>query len=69
MSRKSYDLVRISDYARFSINPLRKLKFEQKVKSNPAKKEITLQLGDPSIFGNFPPAKGDNMFLFLYAKD
>lgn len=44
-----------SEYARLSINPLRKLKFEQKVECNPSKKPITLQLGDPTIFGNFPP--------------
>lgn len=47
--------IKVSDYARLSINPLRKLKFEQKVESNPSKKVITLQLGDPTIFGNFPP--------------
>lgn len=51
------DIVKITDYARLTINPLRKLKFEQKVKPNPAKQEITLQLGDPSVFGNFPPAR------------
>jgi tyrosine aminotransferase len=54
---KCREVIKISDYARMSINPLRKLKFEQKVKPNPNKAEITLQLGDPSIFGNFPPAK------------
>lgn len=47
--------IRVTDYARLSINPLRKLKFEQKVECNPSKKPITLQLGDPTIFGNFPP--------------
>lgn len=51
------NIIKISDYARLSISPLRKLKFEQTVKSNPHKEEITLQLGDPSIFGNFPPAR------------
>lgn len=52
-----WDSIEISDYAKLSINPLRKLKFEQKVKANPNKRVITLQLGDPSIFGNFPPPK------------
>ena len=54
---KSWQSIQITDYARLSVNPLRKLKFEQTVKPNPSKKTITLQLGDPSIFGNFPPAK------------
>lgn len=53
----SWDVIKISDYARLSINPLRKLKFETKVEPNPNKSVITLQLGDPSIFGNFPPPK------------
>lgn len=64
----------MTDYARLSINPLRKLKFEQKVKPNPEKEIITLQLGDPSIFGNFPPPKelleafkkGVDLDTFLY---
>lgn len=54
---KSADIVKISNYARLSVNPLRKLKFEQNIKCNPEKQVITLQLGDPSIFGNFPPAR------------
>lgn len=41
----------ISNYARLSINPLRKITQEQKIDPNPAKKSITLQLGDPTIFG------------------
>lgn len=49
--------IKISEYARLSVNPLRKLTFEQKVKANPNKKPITLQLGDPTAFGNFPPPK------------
>ncbi|XP_037029543.1 tyrosine aminotransferase-like [Bradysia coprophila] len=54
---KSSEIVKISNYARLSINPLRKLKFEQNIRLNPEKQVITLQLGDPSIFGNFPPAR------------
>lgn len=54
---ENWNTVEITDYARLSINPLRKLKFEQKVVPNPNKEVITLQLGDPSIFGNFPPPK------------
>jgi tyrosine aminotransferase len=53
-----WETVPISDFAKLTINPLRKLKFEQTVEPNPDKRVITLQLGDPSIFGNFPPAKG-----------
>lgn len=63
MSQKNYELVRISDYARLTSNSLREVKFDLKMKSNPAKQEITFQLGDPSIFGNFPPAKGDEIFF------
>lgn len=47
----------MSDYARLSVNPLRKLNFDQSIAPNPEKDVITLQLGDPTIFGNFPPAK------------
>lgn len=53
----SWDRIQVTDYAKLSVNPLRKLKFDQKVKPNPEKNPITLQLGDPTIFGNFPPAK------------
>lgn len=52
----SWNRIKVTDYALLSLNPLRKLKFDQTVKPNPDKKEITLQLGDPTIFGNFPPA-------------
>lgn len=54
---ESWKQLEITDYAKFSINPLRKLKFAQKVEPNPSKTPITLQLGDPSVFGNFPPAR------------
>lgn len=50
MSR-NFSKIKISDYARLSINPLRKITQEQKIDPNPAKKPITLQLGDPTIFG------------------
>lgn len=49
--------LKVTDFGRLSINPLRKLKFEQTVEPNPEKTAITLQLGDPTIFGNFPPPK------------
>lgn len=55
MSSASWNKIRVTDYARLSINPLRKLKFEQVAEPNPSKKVITLQLGDPTIFGNLPP--------------
>lgn len=54
---KTWKSIEISDYAKLSINPLRKVKFESTVQPNPSLKAITLQLGDPSVFGNFPPAK------------
>ncbi|CRK94414.1 CLUMA_CG007921, isoform A, partial [Clunio marinus] len=57
MGGKRWNKVKITDYARLSINPMRKLKFETKVIPNPNLKPITLQLGDPTVFGNFPPAK------------
>ncbi|KAL7027263.1 hypothetical protein ACKWTF_005384 [Chironomus riparius] len=52
---RNFGKIKISDYARLSINPLRKITQEQKIDPNPAKRSITLQLGDPTIFGNFPP--------------
>jgi tyrosine aminotransferase len=54
---EDWEEINISDYAKLSINPLRQLKFEQIVKPNSHLPVITLQLGDPSIFGNFPSAK------------
>lgn len=53
---KGWKTIEMSDYARLSVNPLRKLNFDRSVTSNPEKDVITLQLGDPSVFGNFPPA-------------
>lgn len=55
--KSSTKKIEITEYARLSVNPLRKLTFEQKVQPNPGKKTITLQLGDPTAFGNFPPPK------------
>lgn len=49
--------MKLTDYARLSVNPLRKIQFDRKIAPNPEKSTITLQLGDPTIFGNFPPAK------------
>jgi tyrosine aminotransferase len=54
---KLWNKIRATPYSKLSINPLRKLKFEQKIVPNPAKKVITLQIGDPSVYGNFPPPK------------
>lgn len=48
---QNFKKINISNYARLSINPLRKITQEQKIEPNPAKKSITLQLGDPTIFG------------------
>lgn len=48
---RNFGKIKISDYARLSINPLRKITQEQKIDPNPSKRSITLQLGDPTIFG------------------
>jgi tyrosine aminotransferase len=56
MSR-NWTKIKISNYARLSINPLRKIVQDQKIETNPNRKPITLQLGDPTMFGNFPPPK------------
>jgi tyrosine aminotransferase len=48
---QNWKKINISNYARLSINPLRKITQEQKIEANPLKKSITLQLGDPTIFG------------------
>lgn len=53
----TWERIEITDYARLSVNPLRKLKFDQAVEPNPDKRPITFQLGDPTVFGNFPPAR------------
>lgn len=54
--RDTWNRIAITDYARLSGNPLRKLQFDRKIELNPDKKPITLQLGDPARFGNFPVA-------------
>lgn len=54
--RDTWNRIAITDYARLSVNPLRKLQFDRKTEPNPDKTIITLQLGDPTRFGNFPPA-------------
>lgn len=51
-----WETVEMSDYARLSVNPLRMLDFDRSIAPNPEKEVIKLQLGDPTIFGNFPPA-------------
>ena len=55
--QSSYKKIEITDYAKLSVNPLRKLTFESKVLPNPDKEAISLQLGDPTAFGNFPAPK------------
>lgn len=55
--KDTWNRLKLTDYARLSVNPLRKLQFDRKVGLNPNKTPITLQLGDPTLFGNFPPAK------------
>lgn len=55
--RETWNCLQQTDYARLSVNTLRKLTFNQKVSANPDKKSIQLQLGDPTIFGNFLPSK------------
>lgn len=55
--RDNWSTIKITKFASLTSNPFRKLKFDQKVKPNPDKEPITLQLGDPSVFGNFPPPK------------
>ena len=43
----------MSDYAKLTANPHRLMAENSKVVPNPSKKVITLQMGDPTIFGNF----------------
>lgn len=68
MSKNNDELVLISDYARLTNNSLRKVLFDRKVKSNSAKQEITLRIGDPSIYGNFPPSKGEEIVFSAFCK-
>lgn len=42
----AWDTVRVTDYARLTENPLRKLTQGVKIEPNPDKKVITLQLGN-----------------------
>lgn len=42
----SWDTVRVTDYARLTENPLRKLTQGVNIEPNPDKKVITLQLGN-----------------------
>lgn len=43
----------MSQFARSTVNPHRQMVENSKVVPNPSKKVITLQMGDPTIFGNF----------------
>lgn len=47
----------MSNFAKRTLNPHRIMVESSKVTPNPCKEVITLQLGDPTIFGNFshPP--------------
>ncbi|KAG5684926.1 hypothetical protein PVAND_014134 [Polypedilum vanderplanki] len=44
-----------TEFSKNSINPLRLLWETQQPKGNPKLKEIHLQPGDPTLYGNFPP--------------
>ena len=55
--REHWNKIKITKFSTLTVNPLRKLTFESKVQPNPDKEVIKLQLGDPTIFGNFPPPK------------
>lgn len=48
--------VQATEFATMTENPLRKIWEGQKVAPNPRKEVITLQIGDPTVFGNFPVA-------------
>lgn len=43
----------MSKFAQGTVNPHRQMAENSKVTPNPSKKVITLQMGDPTIFGNF----------------
>lgn len=45
--------LRMSHFAEATVNPHRQMAENSKVIPNPSKKQITLQMGDPTIFGNF----------------
>lgn len=45
--------LKMSDFAKRTLNPHRIMIESSKVNPNPNKELITLQLGDPTIFGNF----------------
>ncbi|CAO1379127.1 unnamed protein product [Diamesa tonsa] len=48
--------LKATSFAVLTDNPLRKLWEDQSVVPNPDKEVITLQIGDPTVFGNFPVA-------------
>jgi tyrosine aminotransferase len=48
--------LQMSSFAQNTENPLRKIWEGPKVLPNPNKETITLQIGDPTAFGNFPVA-------------
>ncbi|CAO1417158.1 unnamed protein product [Diamesa hyperborea] len=56
MNSKDWD-VTTTDFGRLTVNPIRKLTERERVTPNPDKEVITLQVGDPTVFGNFPPPK------------
>lgn len=47
----------MTHFAKHTENPLRKIWEGQKVFPNPRKESIVLQIGDPTVFGNFPFAE------------
>lgn len=57
-NKMSWNRIEITDYARLSANPLRKLAFGKSVEPNPGKRPITFFFGDPTVYGNFPTYPG-----------
>ena len=45
--------IKTAEFARITLNPLRLMSENQKILPNPDKDVITLQMGDPTVFGNF----------------
>ncbi|CAO1379086.1 unnamed protein product [Diamesa tonsa] len=48
--------LKMSDYGRLTVNAMRAISERDVVAPNPDKEVITFQAGDPTKFGNFPPA-------------
>jgi tyrosine aminotransferase len=62
--------LQMSDFAKATVNPHRQMAENSKVSPNPNKKVITLQMGDPTIFGNFKrPIEAVNAIRTSLEKD